>query len=128
MCCTGLVSTASLMLGASPGPHKVLLRCCGAAYCESHAVGCCKCTAPLGADARRTTHEQKRCPHLEWLAYAGVGGGSSKLSTLVLAGLAGLVGGALSMAVGEFISVSSQRDAEKADIAREVAEQAKGAS
>jgi len=67
-------------------------------------------------------------PHLEWLAYAGVGGGSSKLSTLVLAGLAGLVGGALSMAVGEFISVSSQRDAEKADIGREVAEQAKGAS
>jgi len=46
----------------------------------------------------------------------------------VLAGLAGLVGGALSMAVGEFISVSSQRDAEKADIGREVAEQAKGAS
>lgn len=58
---------------------------------------------------------------------AGVGGGSDRLSTLVLAGLAGLVGGALSMAVGEFISVSSQRDAEKADIAREVAEQAKGA-
>lgn len=45
----------------------------------------------------------------------------------MLAGLAGLVGGALSMAVGEFISVSSQRDAEKADIQREVAEQAKGA-
>ena len=58
---------------------------------------------------------------------AGVGGGSDKQSTIVLAGLAGLVGGALSMAVGEFISVSSQRDAEKADIQREVAEQAKGA-
>lgn len=58
---------------------------------------------------------------------AGVGGGSDKQSTLVLAGLAGLVGGALSMAVGEFISVSSQRDAEKADIQREIAEQAKGA-
>ena len=56
-----------------------------------------------------------------------MGGGSDKQSTIVLAGLAGLVGGALSMAVGEFISVSSQRDAEKADIQREVAEQAKGA-
>lgn len=45
----------------------------------------------------------------------------------MLAGLAGLIGGALSMAVGEFISVSSQRDAEAADIQREREEQAKGA-
>ena len=39
----------------------------------------------------------------------GVGGGTSDLHTMVLAGLAGLVGGALSMACGEYISVSSQR-------------------
>jgi VIT1/CCC1 family predicted Fe2+/Mn2+ transporter len=43
---------------------------------------------------------------------------ASKDATLV-AGVAGLVAGAMSMAVGEFVSVSSQRDAERADIARE---------
>ncbi len=42
----------------------------------------------------------------------------TKEATLV-AGIAGLVAGALSMAAGEFVSVSSQRDAENADIARE---------
>ncbi len=36
-------------------------------------------------------------------------------------------GGSLSMACGEFISVASQRDAEKADICKEIAEQQKGA-
>ena len=40
--------------------------------------------------------------------------------------VAGLVGGALSMGCGEYISVSSQRDAEVADIAKEIAEQRKG--
>ena len=43
---------------------------------------------------------------------------ASKEATLV-AGIAGLVAGALSMAAGEYVSVSSQRDAENADIARE---------
>lgn len=43
----------------------------------------------------------------------GVVGGSSALHLMILAGLAGLVGGALSMAVGEYISVSSQKDAEQ---------------
>ena len=56
----------------------------------------------------------------------GVGGGTSDLPTLRLAGVAGLVGGALSMAVGEYISVSSQRDAERADIEKERLEQLKG--
>jgi VIT1/CCC1 family predicted Fe2+/Mn2+ transporter len=49
---------------------------------------------------------------------------SSKAATLV-AGVAGLVAGAMSMAVGEYVSVSSQRDSEQADIAvekRELAE------
>jgi VIT1/CCC1 family predicted Fe2+/Mn2+ transporter len=40
-------------------------------------------------------------------------------STVFLAGLAGLVGGALSMAAGEYVSVSSQADSEAADLARE---------
>ena len=42
----------------------------------------------------------------------GVGGGSSALHFMILAGLAGLVGGALSMAVGEYISVASQKASE----------------
>jgi len=43
---------------------------------------------------------------------------STRASTLV-AGLAGLVAGAMSMAAGEYVSVSSQADTEKADLARE---------
>jgi len=38
---------------------------------------------------------------------------------VLLAGVAGLVAGALSMAAGEYVSVSSQRDSERADLARE---------
>lgn len=49
---------------------------------------------------------------------------SSKAATLV-AGVAGLVAGAMSMAVGEYVSVSSQRDTEQADIAVEKRELAK---
>jgi len=37
----------------------------------------------------------------------------------LVAGVAGLVAGAMSMAVGEYVSVNSQRDAEEADIGRE---------
>src|SRR6185503_15413915 len=44
--------------------------------------------------------------------------GGDRNSTLV-AGLAGLVAGAMSMAAGEYVSVSSQADTEKADLARE---------
>lgn len=47
--------------------------------------------------------------------------GSSKQAVLV-AGVAGLVAGAMSMAAGEYVSVSSQSDTEKADLARETAE------
>ncbi len=46
----------------------------------------------------------------------GVAAANASRSALVTAGLAGLVAGAMSMAVGEYISVSSQRDAEEADI------------
>jgi len=46
----------------------------------------------------------------------GVAAANSSRSALVTAGLAGLAAGALSMAVGEYISVSSQRDAEQADL------------
>ena len=46
----------------------------------------------------------------------GVAAANASRSALVTAGLAGLVAGAMSMAVGEYISVSSQRDAEQADL------------
>ena len=46
---------------------------------------------------------------------------ASKRATLI-AGVAGLVAGAMSMAVGELVSVSAQRDAEQADIAKETQE------
>jgi VIT1/CCC1 family predicted Fe2+/Mn2+ transporter len=46
----------------------------------------------------------------------GVAAANASRAALVTAGLAGLVAGAMSMAVGEYISVSTQRDAEQADI------------
>jgi VIT1/CCC1 family predicted Fe2+/Mn2+ transporter len=49
----------------------------------------------------------------------GVLASSASREAALIAGIAGLVAGAMSMAVGEFVSVSSQRDAERADIARE---------
>ena len=49
----------------------------------------------------------------------GVAAASELRNPLVLATLAGLVAGALSMAAGEYVSVSSQTDIEKADIERE---------
>ncbi|GCD19498.1 membrane protein [Cellulomonas algicola] len=47
----------------------------------------------------------------------GVAGAAPARSAVVTAGIAGLVAGALSMAAGEYVSVSSQRDAERAGIA-----------
>ena len=52
----------------------------------------------------------------------GVAGATSDQKAIVTAGLAALVAGALSMAVGEYVSVSSQSDAEKAYIEKEKAE------
>lgn len=49
----------------------------------------------------------------------GVAAASASRSAVVTAGVAGLIAGAMSMATGEFISVSSQRDAEHADLAIE---------
>ena len=43
----------------------------------------------------------------------------SNRSTILVAGFAGLTAGALSMAAGEYVSVSSQRDSERADVERE---------
>ena len=49
----------------------------------------------------------------------GVAGATTDNAALLVAGLAGLVGGAISMALGEYVSVSSQRDSENALIAKE---------
>ena len=49
----------------------------------------------------------------------GVAAASTTRDPIILATLAGLVAGALSMAAGEYVSVSSQTDIEKADIERE---------
>jgi VIT1/CCC1 family predicted Fe2+/Mn2+ transporter len=49
----------------------------------------------------------------------GVAAGSGSPSHVLLSGVAGLVAGGMSMAAGEFVSVSSQADTEKAELARE---------
>ncbi len=52
----------------------------------------------------------------------GVAAASGDRSQILVAGMAGLAAGAMSMAAGEYVSVSSQSDTERADIARETAE------
>jgi VIT1/CCC1 family predicted Fe2+/Mn2+ transporter len=79
--------------------------------------------------------EQHRSQHIGWLRAAVLGANDGIVSTaslvvgiaasnathdaVVLAGIAGLVAGAMSMAAGEYVSVSSQSDTERADIRRE---------
>src|ERR1019366_4463023 len=52
----------------------------------------------------------------------GVAGATSSKTTILTAGIAGLVAGALSMAAGEYVSVSSQRDTERVLLAKERSE------
>lgn len=52
----------------------------------------------------------------------GVAAAAAKPSDILITGVAGLVAGAMSMAAGEYVSVSSQADTEHADLAREKAE------
>lgn len=49
----------------------------------------------------------------------GVAAAQAEKSAVLLSGIAGLVAGAMSMAAGEYVSVSSQADTEEADLARE---------
>src|SRR5512139_3794336 len=49
----------------------------------------------------------------------GVAAAHATHSNILITGVAGLVAGAMSMAAGEYVSVHSQADTEKADIARE---------
>ncbi|HWI19367.1 MAG TPA: VIT family protein [Vicinamibacterales bacterium] len=80
-------------------------------------------------------HERHRSERIGWLRAAVLGANDGIVSTaslvvgvaaaaasrqdVLVAGVAGLVAGALSMAAGEYVSVSSQADTEKADLARE---------
>jgi VIT1/CCC1 family predicted Fe2+/Mn2+ transporter len=52
----------------------------------------------------------------------GVAAASASSSEVLISGIAGLVAGAMSMAAGEYVSVSSQSDTEQADLARERSE------
>lgn len=79
--------------------------------------------------------ERHRTAHIGWLRAAVLGANDGLISTaslvvgvaasgvprsgVLVAGVAGLVAGAMSMAAGEYVSVSSQADTERADLARE---------
>ena len=85
--------------------------------------------------ARRPHSERHNIGNTGWLRAAVLGANDGVLSTaslilgvatathshgsILIAGVSGLVAGALSMAAGEYVSVSSQADVEKADLARE---------
>ncbi len=80
-------------------------------------------------------HETHRTHRIGWLRAAVLGANDGIVSTaslivgiaaahaahneILLTGIAGLVAGAMSMAAGEYVSVSSQADTERADLARE---------
>lgn len=82
--------------------------------------------------------ERHRTAHIGWLRAAVLGANDGLISTaslvvgvaasgttrsaILIAGVAGLVAGSMSMAAGEYVSVSSQADTEGADLARERAE------
>jgi VIT1/CCC1 family predicted Fe2+/Mn2+ transporter len=84
--------------------------------------------------------ESHRAERIGWLRAAVLGANDGIVSTaslivgvaasqaargdILVAGVAGLVAGAMSMAAGEYVSVSSQADTEQADLARERKEQA----
>ncbi len=85
-----------------------------------------------------TSLESHRSQHISWLRAAVLGANDGIVSTaslilgvaaaktshenILLTGIAGLVAGAMSMAAGEYVSVSSQSDTEKADLDREKGE------
>jgi vacuolar iron transporter family protein len=88
-------------------------------------------------------HERHRTERIGWLRAAvlgaddgivstaslvlGVAAAEATRSSVLVAGAAGLVAGAMSMAAGEYVSVSSQADTERADLARERGELAANA-
>jgi VIT1/CCC1 family predicted Fe2+/Mn2+ transporter len=95
-------------------------------------------TTHLETGMRKKHREHHRIEHIGWLRAAVLGANDGIISTsslvlgvaaahaahgnMVLTAAAGLVAGAMSMATGEYVSVSSQADTEKAAIAEEKAE------
>lgn len=87
---------------------------------------------------RKIHRERHRTDRIGWLRAAVLGANDGIVSTaslvvgvaaahasrneVLIAGVAGLVAGAMSMAAGEYVSVSSQADTEKADLSRELKE------
>ena len=87
---------------------------------------------------RKIHRERHRTERIGWLRAAVLGANDGIVSTaslvvgvaaahasrneVLIAGVAGLVAGAMSMAAGEYVSVSSQADTEKADLSRELKE------
>ena len=68
----------------------------------------------------RGHREQHLVSRIGWLRAAVLGANDGIVSTAsLLLGVAGLVAGAMSMAAGEYVSVSSQSDTERSDMARE---------
>lgn len=94
-----------------------------------------KCGAPFCEVLAMSHAERHRTEHVGWLRAAVLGANDGLISTsslvvgvaaaqasrdpVLLAALSGLVAGALSMAAGEYVSVSSQADTELADLDRE---------
>ena len=91
----------------------------------------------LGCSVEKNHFEEHYVARVGWLRAAVLGANDGIVSTaslivgvaaasgraeVLLAGIAGLAAGALSMAAGEYVSVSSQADTEQADITREKAE------
>src|SRR4029453_7207945 len=90
---------------------------------------------PRSADMPTRHWERHRTNRVGWLRAAvlgandgivstaslllGVAAGGGSHSSILIAGIAGLVAGAMSMAAGEYVSVHSQADTEKADLERE---------
>ena len=84
---------------------------------------------------RHTDEHRHRSQHSNWLRAAvlgandgiistaslviGVAAANASHETILLTGVAGLIAGAMSMAAGEYVSVSSQADIEAADLAIE---------
>jgi vacuolar iron transporter family protein len=91
--------------------------------------------SPPTAQREGVRIEQHRSDRITWLRAAVLGANDGLISTaslvvgvasagtthnsILIAGVAGVVAGAMSMAAGEYVSVSSQADAEAADLARE---------
>jgi len=94
---------------------------------SGHEAWCSVCSlrATSGSADHRRCHSYRGTGPIRGLIL-GVAAADASKSNVLLAGVAGLVAGAMSMAAGEHVSVSSQSDTEMADLAREKCELSEG--